>query len=125
MVTKSGKVTPAGKQALRNAVLLERQTQEELALKTGQMLKLEILHGQRIEDLLDGRQPGSVLAERLQVSEACISKWRKRLNIGLVQKQCQYCHSWNPGSVRTCKVCGSGMLRDFVKLKYKNRKAHD
>lgn len=50
-------------------------------LKTRSMLAMERIHGELIEVLIAYPQSLRVIAERLGVSDACISKWRLALNL--------------------------------------------
>jgi len=69
--------------ALRRHALLELGEDSDEPLKTGTMLRLERKHKQSIRELLTPRSgiSGAELAKRLGVSEAVISRWRKRLGI--------------------------------------------
>jgi len=62
----------------------------DLELKTGKMLRLEQLFHQDIRDLIKTSLKGSDVAQKLGVSEAGISRWRKRLGIQIGRNSGQY-----------------------------------
>lgn len=50
-------------------------------LKTSGMLAMEYLHGELIETMIAYPKPLRDCARRLGVSDACISRWRLKLNL--------------------------------------------
>jgi len=101
-------MTSKSKSAIKKFVRLERGVNDD-SLKTAKMFVLEREWQIDIFALLDGRQPGLVLARKYGVTEACISKWRKRLNIQPIHHICPGCGKTAPMSRRVCRFCGEDM----------------
>lgn len=103
------KVAKSRKQ-IKKFISLERGVDTD-KLKTARMFLLEREWQTDICELLDGRQNGLMLAHRYGVTEACISKWRKRLGIQPIHQICPECGRTMPLAQKICGRCGGELAK--------------
>ena len=103
------KVAKSRKQ-IKKFISLERGIEVD-KLKTARMFMLEREWQQDICELLDGTQNGLTLAHKYCVTEACISKWRKRLGIQPIHQVCPGCGRTMPLAQKVCGFCGGELPR--------------
>ncbi len=76
------------------------------SLKTSAMFKLERQWHENIIQLLDPRQAGKVLAKKYGVSEAVISRWRKKFGLVPRTNNCLNCNTPYAVAYSQCPYCG-------------------
>ena len=94
------------KRAFRRMVEAERT---DNSLKTAHMFRLEIKFKCDIYELLDGAKSGIVVAKELGVTTSCVSKWRKKLSIEVLKRQCYICSMSISYASKTCPYCGGAV----------------
>ena len=93
------------KKKFKEMAQLERGSNLD-SLKTKAMFQLERKYQVNIIQLLDGRQAGRVLAKKYELSEAVISRWRKKFGIVLLTNHCLNCHTPYAVAYTQCPYCG-------------------
>jgi rRNA maturation endonuclease Nob1 len=91
------------KRGFRRLITEERA---DNSLKTAHMFRLEVKYQTDIYQLLNGAKSGRELAKEFNVTESCISKWRKRLGIQVLQRQCYHCTMVISYATKLCPHCG-------------------
>ena len=69
---------------IRDRVRKDKVQQHQEHLKTAKMYRLEKLYGKPIQELLMAGS-GYLVAQRLRVTESCISRWRAKFGLPVMR----------------------------------------